>query len=252
MAGSRTFWPADATRHCPVPAAYCELMWTAAILAGGQAQRLGGRDKSALRVGAGSILERQLGVLRALTPHILIVGHHPPSPRLRRTSPSPPRLRRASPSSPGLGWASAGIIDVRVVEDRIAGAGALGGLYTALVEAPTEQVLVIACDMPFISAPFLIALASLGAGVDAAIPRDGHGPHPLCASYHRRIADHLKTRIDAGALRIVDALSELQVRDIGPDEVAPFDPDGRLLTNVNTPADYERARLAVDGEPPSA
>ena len=225
-------------------------MWTAAILAGGQARRLGGRDKSALRVGARSILERQLAVLRALTPHIVIVGHHPPPPRLRPSL----KLRRTAPiqSSPGPGRASAGIIGVRVVEDRIAGAGALGGLYTALVEAPTEQVLVIACDMPFISAPFLIALASLGAGVDAAIPRDGHGPHPLCASYHRRIADRLKTRIDAGALRIVDALSDLQVRDIGPDEVAPFDPDGRLLTNVNTPADYERARLAADDEPPSA
>jgi molybdopterin-guanine dinucleotide biosynthesis protein A len=208
-------------------------MWTAAILAGGQARRLGGRDKSALQIGARSILERQLGVLRALTPHILMVGHYPPSPGL------PPSLK--------LRRASAGI-DVRVIEDRIAGAGALGGLYTALVEAPTEQVLVIACDMPFISAPFLIALATLGAGVDAAIPRDGHGPHPLCASYHRRIADRLKTRIDAGALRIADALSDLHVRDIGPDEVAPFDPDGRLLTNVNTPGDYERARIAADGE----
>ena len=202
-------------------------MWTAAILAGGQGRRLGGRDKSALEIGAGSILERQLAVVRPLTPHILIVGHHPP----------PPRLRRA---------------DVRVVDDRIAGAGALGGLYTALVEAPTEQVLVIACDMPFISAPFLIALAAHGADVDAAIPRDARGAHPLCASYHRRIADRLKTRIDAGALRITDALSELHVRDIGPDEVSPFDPDGRLLTNVNTPGDYDLARRAADGEPHSA
>jgi hypothetical protein len=58
--------------------------------------------------------------------------------------------------------------------------------------------------------------------------------------------------IDAGALRIADALSDLQVRDIGPDEVAPFDPDGRLPTNVNTPDDDERARRAADGEPRSA
>jgi molybdopterin-guanine dinucleotide biosynthesis protein A len=74
----------------------------------------------------------------------------------------------------------------------------------------------------------------------------------LCASYHRRIADRLKTRIGAGALRIADALSDLQVRDIGPDEVSPFDPDGRLLTNVNTPDDCEQARRAADGEPRSA
>jgi len=58
--------------------------------------------------------------------------------------------------------------------------------------------------------------------------------------------------IDAGALRIADALNDLQVRDIGPDEVAPFDPDGRLLTDVNTPDDDERTRHAADGEPRSA
>ena len=50
-------------------------MWTAAILAGGQARRLDGLDTSALRVGAASVLERQLAVLRALTPNILVVGH---------------------------------------------------------------------------------------------------------------------------------------------------------------------------------
>ena len=214
-------------------------MWTAAILAGGQARRLGGRDKSALRVGADSILERQLAVLRTLTPHILIVGS---------------ASAKASADEHTSAAVSAGKTqaDVHIVEDRVAGAGALGGLYTALVEAPTEQVLVIACDMPFISAPFLTALAGLGADVDAAVPRDGHGPHPLCASYQRRIAARLKTRIDAGVLRIAEALRDLQVRDIGSDELAPFDPDGRLLLNVNTPADYERARHAAGGDPPSA
>jgi molybdopterin-guanine dinucleotide biosynthesis protein A len=211
-------------------------VWTAAILTGGQARRLGGRDKSALRVGADSILDRQLAVLRTLTPHILIVG-------------SAFAEASADKSADAKHSADKGRTDVRVVEDRVAGAGALGGLYTALIDAPTEQVLVIACDMPFISAPFLTALARLGAGVEAAIPRDGQGPHPLCASYQRRVAPRLKTRIDAGMLRIGDALRELEVRDIGPDELTPFDPDGRLLLNVNTPADYERARRAA-GEPP--
>jgi molybdopterin-guanine dinucleotide biosynthesis protein A len=190
-------------------------MFTGAILAGGQARRLGGIDKSALLVGTDSILDRQLSLLRALTPHILIVAGDPAA------------ARRA---------------DATLVSDRIAGAGALGGLYTALVEAPTEQVLVIACDMPFLTVPFLARLAECGEGVDAVVPRDERGRHPLCASYDRRIAGHLKARIDRGELRVRDALAGLDVRELGPDELAPFDPDGRLLLNVNTPADYERAR----------
>ncbi len=190
-------------------------MWTGAILTGGQGRRLGGIDKSALVVGSQSILDRQLALLRALTPHILIVASQ------AAKTPAP---------------------DTTVVTDRVTGAGALGGLYTALVEAPTEQVLVIACDMPFLTAPFLARLAERGTGVDAALPRDERGRHPLCASYDRRIAAHLKARIDCGELRVGDALAGLDIRELGSDELAPFDPEGRLLLNVNTPADYQRAR----------
>ena len=191
------------------------MAWTAAILAGGQGRRLGGVDKSALPLGRDSILDRQLELVRPLTPHILIVAGAD---------------RRFE------------IPGVRVVVDRIAGAGALGGLYTALVEAPTEQVLVIACDMPFLTAPFLTRLAERGSHADAAVPRDERGRHPLCASYHRRISAHIKSRIEHGELRVLDALDALSIREIGPDELAAFNSDGRLLLNVNTPADYEQAR----------
>jgi molybdopterin-guanine dinucleotide biosynthesis protein A len=189
-------------------------MWTAAILAGGHARRLGGADKSALVVDGASILERQLAVLRPLTPHILIVvsdeSRHPEA-------------------------------GVQVVRDRIGGAGSLGGLYTALLEAPTEQLVVMACDMPFLTAPFLSRLAALGAGVDAAIPRDARGLHPLAAAWSQRAAPHLAEHVARGQLRILDALAGLVVREIEPQELAQFDRDGRLLMNVNTPDDYARA-----------
>jgi len=155
-------------------------------------------------------------VLRAITPHILIVG-----------------------GNPSEGQAAG----VPIVADRIAGAGALGGLYTALVEAPTDQVVVIACDMPFLTVPFLSRLAELGENAEAVVPRNSVGVHPLCASYNRAVADRLHRRIEAGALRIIDALGDLQVRDFGPDELLPFDQDGRLLLNVNTPDDYQRALI---------
>ena len=198
--------------------------WTAAILAGGLARRLGGIDKSALVVGASSILERQVSLLRGLAPHILMVGSD---------------ISRAR------------AVDIPVIADRIAGAGALGGIYTALMGAPTDQVLVIGCDMPFVTAPFLTYLMEQGRDADAAVPRDGRGRHPLCASYARRITGHLKARIDAGDLRVGEALLDLAVRELGPDEVAPFDRDGLLLCNINTPEDYARACGTHPGSPPA-
>jgi len=41
----------------------------------GRVRRPGGLDKSGLTVGAQSILERQLTLLRALTAHVLIVAN---------------------------------------------------------------------------------------------------------------------------------------------------------------------------------
>lgn len=166
-------------------------------------------------VGTSSILERQLSLLRGLTPHILIVA----SDRSRRR-----------------------VGDARVVVDRIAGAGALGGLYTALMDAPTEQVLVMGCDMPFLNAPFLTYLAEQGSDADVVVPRDEHGRHPLCASYARRVAGHLRSRITAGELRVTEALLDLKVRELGPKQLAPYNGDGRLLLNINTPDDYAQAR----------
>ncbi|MGH8187767.1 MAG: molybdenum cofactor guanylyltransferase, partial [Steroidobacteraceae bacterium] len=65
--------------------------------------------------------------------------------------------------------------------------------------------------------------------------------HPLCAAWARRAAPHLRAAIDDGRLRIIDALAGLDVRELSADDLAPFDPDGRLLENVNTPDDYARA-----------
>ena len=193
-------------------------MWTAAILAGGQGTRLGGIDKSRLAVGNVTILQRQLDMLRALTLHLMIV------------------------TSQGRSCREAG---VRVVEDRVPGAGALGGLYTALVEADTERVLVIACDMPFVSDTLVARLVDRAARAEAVVPRDGSGRHPLCACYQRVVAPRLRARLDAGALRVQDALDDLVVDEVGPAELAALDPGGLQLLNVNTPGGLARARASA-------
>lgn len=189
-------------------------MLTAAILAGGRARRMGGRDKSALHIGALSILDRELAAIRAVTPDIVLVGGDD---------------------------ATGARHGIRVAPDRVEGAGALGGLYTALLESGGDQVLVVACDMPFLTAPFLSHVAAVGAEVDAAVPRDRRSRHPLCASYAAAVAPRLKARIDVGRLGVMDALADLEVRDIGPEEIDAFDPQGVLLMNVNTQDDYEQA-----------
>ena len=189
-------------------------MCTAAIIAGGEARRLGGRPKGTLAVGSTTIIERQIAVVREITADVVIIANH-----------------RDAYTRYG----------VPVVEDVIPGAGALGGLYTALVTAGGDPVLAIACDMPFLQAAFLEHVLAASQKVDVAIPRTRHGYEPLCAAYARRCADRMRQQIDAGIYSIQDVLPYLRVRAIEPREIAPFDADGLLFFNVNTPDDYARA-----------
>src|SRR5687768_7240554 len=80
---------------------------SAAILAGGRARRFGGAGKASLAGGRARISDRQLAVLAAVADDIRIVAND---------------AQRYA----GLG--------VRVIPDAIAGAGPLGGIYTALLD----------------------------------------------------------------------------------------------------------------------
>ncbi len=187
----------------------------AAILAGGRARRFGGADKSTLRVGPATILERQLDALDGLADRVYVVASDP-APFER--------------------------YGLQVVPDRLPDAGALGGIHTALAEAGSRHVLVIACDLPFLTAPLLARLAGLADDDhDAVVPRSSDGRQPLCAVYARRLVERVRRQIEAGHLKIQELLEAIRLREMGPEDLARFDPDGRLFHNVNTPGDLELA-----------
>jgi molybdenum cofactor guanylyltransferase len=191
-------------------------MRTAAILAGGRARRLGGLDKSRLTIGGLTILQRQLDLLQGVADRVVVIANDP---------------ERFA----GLG--------VPVVPDLVPGAGSLGGIYTAIAAAD-GPVLVLACDMPFLTRPFLARVLDRGQDVDVALPRGPDGYHPLCACYAPACADPIRRRLDAGALKVLDLLTDVRVRELPPAELEAFDPDGLLLLNVNTPDDLARAERA--------
>jgi molybdopterin-guanine dinucleotide biosynthesis protein A len=199
---------------------------SAAILAGGRATRFGGADKASLIVGGARIVERQLAALAAVSRDIRIIANDPRP------------------------YADLG---VPVVADAIAGAGPIGGVYTALVDARHERVLVLACDLPFVPAALLERLAAesgSGEEVDAVVPRTPRGLEPLCAVYRKACAGRVHARIARGELRMTDLLDTLRVRELGHDALGPYDED-KVFENVNTPHDYARAkgRVELDEKP---
>jgi molybdopterin-guanine dinucleotide biosynthesis protein A len=208
-----------------------------AILAGGRATRFGGRDKSTLLVDGRTILDRQVAELTSLTDDILIVGAREPdvapSDVARRLQPND-GARRLQPSDA----AHPGTDVARRIADIVPGCGPLGGLHAALTEARGDAVFLVACDMPYVTAPLVDYLFSLASHADIVVPQTERGYHPLCAVYTRACLAPVAARLGERRLRMRELVGEMGTRVVTAEEVERFGDRHLLLANVNTPAEY--------------
>jgi molybdopterin-guanine dinucleotide biosynthesis protein A len=81
------------------------------------------------------------------------------------------------------------------------------------------------------------------------VPRLHDGLHPLCAVYAASALVTLRRRLEAGRYKLTDALADLRVREVGPEEMAPVDPGHLSLFNINTAGDLARANALASGAP---
>ncbi|MYC32707.1 MAG: molybdenum cofactor guanylyltransferase [Chloroflexi bacterium] len=189
------------------------------ILAGGTSRRLG-RDKAAEPFGHETLLHR---VARRAS---AAVGSNDVVIVLANTGQS----ERAPADIPH-----------RLALDALPGSGTLGGIYTGLEAARNEWALVVACDMPFLSAPLLGYMAGLREAVDAVVPVTGGRPEPTHALYSRRCLPAISQRLQAGQLKAAGFLDLVRVRYVGEGEARCFDPELLSFFNVNRPEDLAQA-----------
>lgn len=187
-----------------------------AIIAGGGATRFGGVPKGLERVGGVRMIDRVATALQAVAQELIIVSNAPDAPRW-------------VPGMPVRG-------DVR--PER----GSLVGLHTALTHA-NGDVLVVAWDMPFVSAPLLELIRDRARGHALAVIPDGpRGLEPFCALYSRDCLPIIEAAIDAGDLRLSHMIATLHSIDrIPTHDIEPLGDPFTLLFNVNTPEDLARA-----------
>ena len=147
----------------------------------------------------------------------------------------PPLLVANAPDAPT--WRP----DLRVVPDVRPGFGALGGIYTAVVETPAPVVLA-AWDMPFVSEALLRRLGEGLGEHDAVLPQsDGRrGVEPLCAGYGPACRDAIARSLDQGDFRAVAFHERIGVGILPLSEVAGYGDPELLFFNVNTTDDLAR------------
>jgi molybdopterin-guanine dinucleotide biosynthesis protein A len=179
---------------------------TGFVLAGGGSTRMG-RDKALLPYRGTTLLEHIASIVRQAAGTATIIG-------------DPDRYRD---------------VGFPVCPDQIPHCGPLGGIYTALSVTASDWNLVVACDMPMLSAPVLRRLIEHSVqspGVCIVGVGPGGEPHPLCAVYHRRCLPQLKQAIRDKRFRMRELLAELNAGQVAL--------DATVLANVNTPGEWVR------------
>lgn len=201
---------------------------SAAVLTGGASRRMG-TDKASIVLDGITLLERAIQTLQGLSDDVFVVGDRPDYHRY----------------------------GVRVVADAFPGAGTLGGIGTALRCAQHSRVVVVACDMPLLSASLLRAMVALPADQQVVIPwrptehaRQGGGGtfETLHAIYHRDCFPYIERRIERGQFRVIGFFEEVDVRKLDELWLRAHDPTLRSFQNANTHEDLDHVRQILAEE----
>jgi molybdopterin-guanine dinucleotide biosynthesis protein A len=185
------------------------MTFTALLLAGGESRRMG-RDKATLVIAGEPLWRRQLELLRGLRSEALWLS------------------ARARP-----GWSPP---DVKVIADQPPSRGPLSGIAAALGGMATSHLLVLAVDMPRMTAAHLHELRDMAEPGHGVVNFDGEFAEPLCAIYPREAAPVAERAIASGDvslqtfIRLLRQQDLLRMRALIPEERS-------LYQNLNSPAD---------------
>ncbi|NDJ53251.1 MAG: molybdenum cofactor guanylyltransferase [Chloroflexi bacterium] len=201
------------------------MMWSVGILAGGKSSRMG-RDKSFVELAGQAVIEHVIERVTNLGQQETFVITNRPT-----------------------AYRHLGLV---MVSDLVPEKGSLGGIYTAITHSPTDWVLVVACDMPFLSSTLLQHMVSLiqESSFDVIVPRvEGH-PQGLHALYHKRCLDPIREQIEQDRLKVIGYYDQVRVRYLDESEYQGYDPEGWAFFNLNSPADLADARRVAKNSRP--
>jgi molybdenum cofactor guanylyltransferase len=187
------------------------------ILAGGKSSRMG-ENKAQLKLHGKTLLEIAVEKAREVVADVSVVGP------------------RAS-------------FGPDAIEDIFPGCGPLGGIHAALANSHSDLNLILAVDTPFVETRFLRFLLeqAQAACAIATIARTNDGFQPLCSVYHTSFGREAEKALKERRYKI-DALFPLvKARIIDQAELRRFAFDPAMFQNLNTRAEYERAKTRPDG-----
>lgn len=194
------------------------MKFSAVILAGGRSQRMG-KDKAWLQLDGKSLIARQVELAQELGAAEVFIS------------------ARAGSEYDSL--------DCRIVQDRVANAGPLAGIESALATSSSPLLLVLAVDMPSMTGAPLQTLLVCCSATCGAIPRFEDKIEPLAAIYPCTALPIAREFLDSGNYAVRDFAARCVEFNLATFIDLPAQ-NTIYFTNWNTPADVQSGRKSAD------
>lgn len=122
--------------------------------------------------------------------------------------------------------------------------GALGGVHAALAGCTSPWAIIVACDMPYVTADLFRSLNQFRDEFDAVAPVQPDGRfQPLCAFYRvEACLNKAKELIESGERRPITLLQSVRTRWVEFQEFSHLSGASQFFENLNTPDDIVRAQ----------
>jgi len=128
------------------------------------------------------------------------------------------------------------------------GRGPIGGIHTALAwahELSMAGVVVLACDLPLVTADVVGAIVGAWAGEAVVAPMGLRGPEPLCALWSVGALPHVEAAANGAARSPRRLLDELHGRVLAVAAATRAAGIEDPFLNVNTPSEHAHAEAVL-------
>jgi molybdenum cofactor guanylyltransferase len=192
---------------------------TGFVTAGGRSSRMG-TDKAWLELGGKTMIEHVIAAVAPVTSSVAIIANDPKYARL------------------GL----------QVFADTNRGVGPLEAIRTALANSITSRVVLVGCDLPFVTSELFSFLLGLEGGHQTVVPLSREGLlEPLCAVYSTDALAVVTELITRGERKVQRLFDRVPTRFLAFAEISHLRGAELFFENVNTGQEYLRAMRILDG-----
>jgi len=183
------------------------------VTAGGRSSRMG-RDKAWMEMGGRPMISCVLNALKPAVTEAAVIAN----------------------------TADYEALGVPILRDVNLGIGPIEAVRTALAFSRYDRLILVGCDMPFVTAELFLYLLSKCGGYASVVPLGPDSmPEPLCAVYSRQSLTEVDRMIASRQFKISPLFERIPTLFVEFEELSGLSGAELFFENINTPEQYQRA-----------